>query len=150
MKRILRLMGVTLLEIMLVLAIAAMVIVMSIRYYSSATTSQQTNNVVGQVQAITAAMDNLAVGRPEGYKDISTAAGGDLYKVVGEANMTAPWGVKYDVPTPTSATEFTITLGSVPDAVCASLNSKVKTTTHFKDTSGCASNTLTIDYDSTK
>ncbi len=45
MKR-LSVLGVTLLEIMLVLAIAAMVVVMSIRYYQAARASQQANDVL--------------------------------------------------------------------------------------------------------
>lgn len=144
MKRMTHAMGVTLLEIMLVLAIAAMVIVMSIRYYSSATTSQQTNNVVGQVQAITAAMDNLAVGSSNGYTDIKDT---DVEKLVGATNMTAPWGTKYTIEGQTN-TEFTIGLKGVPTGVCASLNTKIKTTTHFKTSSTCSAGELKIDYDS--
>jgi len=41
-----RMSGVTLLEIMLVLAVAAMVIVMSIRYYRNATNSQNSNVII--------------------------------------------------------------------------------------------------------
>lgn len=47
--------GVTLLEIMLVLAIAAMVIVMSIRYYQQASSNQRVASVVDMVTGIIAA-----------------------------------------------------------------------------------------------
>ena len=61
MKRFAKsMLGVTLLEIMLVLAIAAMIIVMSVRYYQSASASQQVNAVLQQIQGITAAADGLA------------------------------------------------------------------------------------------
>jgi type II secretory pathway component PulJ len=40
--------GVTLLEIMLVLAVAAMIIIMSVRYYESANSSQQANATLQQ------------------------------------------------------------------------------------------------------
>lgn len=60
MKSLSRSAGVTLLEIMLVLAIAAMIIVMSVRYYQSASSSQQATAAFAQVQAITAAADTLA------------------------------------------------------------------------------------------
>ena len=44
--------GATLLEVMLVLAVAAMVIVMSIRYYKNAQNSQNVNAILAQIQAI--------------------------------------------------------------------------------------------------
>ena len=44
--------GATLLEIMLVLAIAAMIIVMSVRYYQSAQMSSQANAFVAQVRVL--------------------------------------------------------------------------------------------------
>jgi len=52
--------GVTLLEIMLVLAVAAMVIVMSIRYYRGASNNRAANDTIEQIQAIATAMDSLA------------------------------------------------------------------------------------------
>ena len=66
--------GVTLLEVLLVLAIAAMIIVMSIRYYQSASTSQQVNMTMEEIQAITAAADNLAIGSGSYQTGISSAA----------------------------------------------------------------------------
>ena len=73
MKRSLSsILGVTLLEIMLVLAIAAMIIVMSIRYYQSANASSQANALMQQIQAITAAADNIAQGAGGVYSTIST------------------------------------------------------------------------------
>lgn len=53
-------MGVTLLEIMLVLAIAALVIVMSIRFYSSASNSQKVNAMVTIASALNSAAEACA------------------------------------------------------------------------------------------
>ena len=60
MKLALQSKGVTLLEIMLVLAIAAIIIVMSVRYYQSTTNAQQAHAFIAQMQAIQAALDQTA------------------------------------------------------------------------------------------
>ena len=52
--------GVTLLEIMLVLAIAVMIIVISVRYYQAASASQQANTFLAQLYAIQTVADQLA------------------------------------------------------------------------------------------
>ena len=75
--------GVTLLEIMLVLAIAAMIIVMSVRYYQSTTNAQQANAFVAQMQAIAAAMDQLAEST-HSYKNIQEA---ELTALVGDKGL---------------------------------------------------------------
>src|SRR5690348_8673772 len=88
MKRLSSLLGVTLLEIMLVLAIAAMVIVMSVRYYQSASSSQQTNAVLSQIQAITAAADSLA----QGTGTYSAATTSNITALMPANGMVPPWG----------------------------------------------------------
>ena len=62
MKKFVKTAGVTLLEVMLVLAIAAMIIVMSVRYYQSTNAANQANTVVQQITSIVAAADSLSVG----------------------------------------------------------------------------------------
>jgi prepilin-type N-terminal cleavage/methylation domain-containing protein len=64
--------GVTLLEIMLVLAIASMVILMSVRYYKAATQSQSATSILATIQAISGAADRLA-GSGQGYTTVTTA-----------------------------------------------------------------------------
>src|SRR5438128_3196775 len=78
--------GVTLLEIMLVLAIAAMIIVMSIRYYQSAGSSNQANAVLQQIQAITAMADNLA----QTNGSYSSVSNGTLDPLLPGNSFTAP------------------------------------------------------------
>lgn len=115
--------GVTLLEIMLVLAIASMVIVMSIRYYNSATASQNANAVMEQIQAITAASDSIAQGS-NGY----TSAGLSntvLQPLLPTNGLTTPWNTTIVVAA-ASATTYTVTIPSTPPAVCAILNTKLK------------------------
>jgi type II secretory pathway pseudopilin PulG len=82
-------MGVTLLEIMLVLAIAAMIIVMSVRYYQGASANQQANAFVSQVQAITAGVENLTLGGGKSYSSVQTT---DLTPLLGNNAFNTPWG----------------------------------------------------------
>ena len=57
-KTVKSMLGVTLLEIMLVLAIAALVIVMSIRFYQSAADSNKVNAGLNTIQGVVAAAES--------------------------------------------------------------------------------------------
>lgn len=147
MKRLSRMQGVTLLEIMLVLAIAAMVIVMSVRYYQSATESQQTNAVMQQILAITAAADNLAQGDGT-YKQATTA---NITAIVGENNLKTPWGSSFTItPDATAGANYVVELTKLPAGVCTSLKTKLATMkgSRFNSTaSTCTSaNASTLKY----
>lgn len=62
MKRAFKsMLGVTLLEIMLVLAVAAFILVMSIRYYQAAQTNTSVQEVEGAITSIDAAASNIAL-----------------------------------------------------------------------------------------
>lgn len=141
MKRFGRAMlGVTLLEILLVLAIAAMIIVMSVRYYQSATSSQQANSTMQQIQAITAAADGLAQSTG------SYSAGGvttpTVQALVPQNSMTTPWGTSITVPTAT-ATTYTVTIPAVPSAVCPLIVSKLQANNHYATTATCTASAPT-------
>src|SRR3990167_9644757 len=88
MRKYASMLGVTLLEIMLVLAVAAMIIVMSVRYYQSASASEQANSMLEMVQAITAAADGIA--QPAGsYSGATTAA---ISPMMPNQSMKTVWG----------------------------------------------------------
>jgi len=132
MKKTMKVMsGVTLLEIMLVLAIAAMIIVMSIRYYQSASASQQANQVMEQIQAISAAADSLSQATGT-YSGITTST---IAPLLGTNGLALPWGgtLAYAYSSP----GYTITLGSVPASVCALLQARVVINKHFTASGGC-------------
>lgn len=118
--------GVTLLEVMLVLAIAAMIIVMSVRYYQSASSSQQANTVLQQVQGIVAAADNLAQAKGS-YSSVTSAL---LVTQLPGGSLTTPWGETISV-SGFSQTTFLIDLQNVPSGVCPLLYSKLATNNHF-------------------
>ncbi|TAK78692.1 MAG: hypothetical protein EPO11_01035 [Gammaproteobacteria bacterium] len=81
--------GVTLLEIMLVLAIASLIIVMSVRYYQSANQNSQANTFVSQVGAITAALENLT----QGTGSYNSVTADQLQALLPANTLTGtPWG----------------------------------------------------------
>ncbi len=120
MKRTLRTMlGVTLLEIMLVLAIASMVIVMSIKYYQSATSSQQANAVLAQIQSIQAAADSISQGAG-GYSTVTSAT---LAALLPKNGLISPWNGT--ITFAGSATSYLLTLGTMPASICPIIKVKL-------------------------
>jgi len=134
--------GVTLLEIMLVLAIAAMIIVMSIRYYQSATNNQQANTVLEAIQAITAAADTLA--QATGSYVQSNVSSSTIGSIVPTNTMTTPWGTAMTVTSATGTT-YVVTLSQTPKTVCQLLNARLAANNHY---SGVTANACdaTADY----
>lgn len=112
--------GVTLLEIMLVLAIAGMIIVMSVRYYQSATDSSQANSVVQQIQAVIAAEETI-VATAGAYAGGTDAALTDLLPRNG---LVLPWGGNMGV---TGGTSVGITLPGARAGICANVEAKLRT-----------------------
>lgn len=132
--------GVTLLEIMLVLAIAAMIIVMSIRYYQSANSSQQANSFIEQLQAVAAAAENFVQAKGT-YSGVESS----VSALLPSSGFNQPWGGKFSVSGTTSG--FTITpSGNVPNAVCRLVESKLSVSDNWSVSGSCTS----IVYDATK
>lgn len=134
-KRLQTIFGVTLLEILLVLAIAAMVLVMSVRYYQSASQSQQVNTLLQMLQGITAAAESLSVGSGS-YNAITSAS---LITILpgGSAAFNLPWGgtISYAA----SITGFNLTFSRAPGAgVCTLLTKKVEGMVNYTLRAGCA------------
>jgi type II secretory pathway pseudopilin PulG len=127
--------GVTLLEIMLVLAIAAMVIVMSIRYYQSATSSQQANAALQQIQAVTAAIDSIAQGA--GGYTTSNIASPNVLPLLPKNGLTTPWNSQITIGAPSSPTTYEVTVKSTPAAVCPILKAKLAVNSHYSGFSAC-------------
>jgi type II secretory pathway pseudopilin PulG len=122
MKRVIKsILGVTLLEIMLVLAIASMIILMSVRYYKSATASQQATALLEQIQVITAAGDSLALGST-GYSAVTTA---NLQNALGgSTQLNTPWGAI--TVSASTATTYTIAFpATLPTDVCTSVETQL-------------------------
>ncbi len=124
--------GVTLLEIMLVLAIAAMVITMSVKYYAVANNSAHLNDAVEQIQSIAAAADGIA-SQTGSYSSASSSAG--LSTVLPTGWQILPWGAKLTVSG--TATSMVITVPAVPYAICSTFNSRITSNPHFTEAGAC-------------
>ena len=139
--------GVTLLEIMLVLAIAAMVIVMSVRYYQSATASQQANSALQLIQGIAAAADGLAQGKGSYSGEVTTAS---ITALMPGGIMKAPWGGVISI-TGSSASTYSISIASMPAAVCSQVKSRLEGNPKYKNIATCGTSAaaFTYTYDAT-
>jgi type II secretory pathway pseudopilin PulG len=125
--------GVTLLEIMLVLAVASMVIVMSIRYYQNAQNSENTNIIMEEIQNIGAAADNLGQGGGS-YSAVSQAA---VKSIAGSSNMLTPYGGTISING--TGSSYSVTIPAMPSPVCTSLAAKLAANSKFTGVTGCNS-----------
>jgi type II secretory pathway pseudopilin PulG len=131
--------GVTLLEVMLVLAIAAMIIVMSVRYYQSANASQQTNSILAQITAIVSAADSLSQSTGS-YAGVTTTT---ITSVVPANSMTTPWGT--DITISAQATSsFTVQIPTVPTNVCPLMVARLQANAHFTNITACGNAPTTV------
>ena len=110
--------GVTLLEVMLVLVIISTVIVMSMRYYSNASASSQAESILGTLQAIGAAADSYAVGSTSGYTGFAAT---NL-----PTNLSGQWGV-IALSGTASATGFSVSFPTVNNSTCLALKNLMAT-----------------------
>lgn len=144
MKRFIKsMLGVTLLEIMLVLAIAAMIIVMSVRYYQSASSNQQANSLLQQLQAVTATADGMAQSANT-YSGVTTST---VKTMMPNQNITTPFGTDLSIGGGTST--YTVSATGIPTAVCNQIMPRLKTNAKFTGVT-CSGGSLSYTYDSSK
>lgn len=130
--------GVTLLEIMLVLAIAAMIIVMSVRYYQSANITQQANAFLSQVQAISSAMNAMS----QSTGTFSGLSNSSIEHILPPNGLIPPWGGGQLTVAGTS-TGFTITT-TIPEGVCDLVERQLTASANY-EVNGCATITYTLN-----
>lgn len=146
-----KMLGVTLLEVLLVLAVAALIIIVSIRYYSSATASQQATTMQGMIASITAAADNLAVS--SGSYQAAGVNTASITPLMPNQNLKTPWNTDVTI-TGATATTYTVTIPGTPPAVCPLLLPKINGTAddHYSSTTTCstaAATSVVYTYSST-
>lgn len=137
----LKIAGVTLLEILLVLAISASIIVMSVRYYGSATASLQANSTIEQIQALTATIDNYTAGIS--YASISTAF---VENLMPNHSLHTSWGTKISIDG-VKPSSYNVTLPQTPRAICTLIRTKLESNNHYKVTTPpCGTSTVAADF----
>lgn len=135
--------GATLLEIMLVLSIIALIILMSVRYYQATSNASQTEQVMSQIQALTASADNLAMGASGGYSNATTS---NITALSGASVLVSPWGGTVTV-TGQTPTTYEVSIPHAPSAVCTNVTNKLKTNTKYTGLS--CSGGLSYTYNTT-
>lgn len=133
--------GVTLLEILLVLSISAAIIISSVRYYESATFSLNANNSLEQIQAITAAIDHFSAGTFT-YDGLTTTT---LAALLPSRALSTSWGTDITVSASDSVS-YSIVFPAMPAKVCPLVFSKLETNNHYQITSPCKTTASDFTY----
>lgn len=130
--------GVSLIELMLALAIIAIILVIATRYFARANLSQQVNNATDQVMGVRAAANSylsdkagsgasatLSMGNlvtagylPESYKGASATAGAGVNPWNGDISVTLAKG------------QYAIVVTGIPAAACPLLKEKLSGNTN--------------------
>jgi len=145
-KSIRYMLGATLLEVMLVLAIIGLIILMSVRYYQSASTSNQVEAVLEAVQSITATAENIGGPGTPGYT-ASQITASSLKGVGGTTILNGPFGGIISVTGVTSST-YTVTIPNVVAQPCTGASVKLKASNTKYTGFSCAGTALSYTYNS--
>lgn len=130
MKRFQQL-GIGLLELMLSLAIIAILLIMATRYYQTTKQAQEVNDAVSLVNSVISAMTNYRTDHPKDYKTASIdldalTQDGYLPSSLGAAAVASPWrtavnGLKFG-----AQNEVFVTIKEVPSGACNQLAGRLK------------------------
>lgn len=121
--------GIGLLELMLALAVIAVVVMMSVRYYETARRAQNVNTAITQIRGIVQASTQWVATQYD-YATGPTAPI-TLDKLIqgnylpSQFKSTNPWNGSITVAPASDVTQVTITLTNVPVGVCNSLATKI-------------------------
>lgn len=135
--------GVTLLEIMLVLAIAAMIVVMSIRYYQSASLNQKVASAMDNITGIVAAGESVY----NSTNTLASASSAITAYLPGNKLPASPWGGTFAIQSP-GPTSFNINVPGATAAACAQLTNL--SSQNAKLTGASCTNGFTVTFDVTK
>ncbi len=132
--------GIGLLELMLSLAIIAILLVMAIRYYQSASNSQKVTQALDMFNAVKSGAKNyFTTTHSVNVSMSSLVSGGYLpssYLDKGSTTSSAhvsPWGTAFTITgsgggTGGSGVQFTVTMDAVPLDSCTQIVSRIKGT----------------------
>jgi len=139
--------GIGLLELMLALAIIAVLIIMATRYYQSTSRNQKVAEAVTQVNALIAASSNWKIGR-SAFTGITYAklyAQGLLPKEMKTDTTATPWGTKISVAS-TAGNSFDMSFEGLDSADCEALAGRFTESANITTTATCASGKVVFTY----
>lgn len=151
--------GIGLLELMLSLAIIAVLLIMATRYYSSASASQKIQAAVDQINATRSAVQNAAAGISTssssatigdlvaaGYLPLSFVAGvSNASAAAGMSSGVTPWGGSISIGNFSTKT-FDITMDTPNSQTCTAVQNKINATAAQGSAASCSDSTLTVTY----
>lgn len=143
--------GYSLIELMLALAIIAVMLVIATRYYSTTSSSQKVNAGVNMLQVVINASEDIK-NTTNSYKSIGKIQDlidqGLVPKNFSDTNIN-PWGGGINATSGTD-TNFALTLTNVPLEDCLSLAEIMQQKgASFDKATSCKSNTYTANYPAT-
>lgn len=129
--------GIGLLELMLSLAIIAILLIMATRYFTSANTNQQVSNATDMFNGVRASVnsyysDNGPAAQAPTLSGLVTA--GYLPSSYG-GSTSSPWGTAMSIPSATAG-HFSVQMSSVPASACAMLIARLGQTINTASASG--------------
>ncbi len=118
--------GIGLLELMLALAIIAILLVMATRYFLVTSRSEQVNRMTSQIKSVDAAASKWKSGKSDytgmtmqDLINMGLIATGDLN--AGQTLLLTPWGTTGNVSVVEGNLQYTITYANLPSWACSSL-----------------------------
>lgn len=137
--------GIGLLELMLSLAIIAVLLIMATRYYSSAHSNQQISQAVDQFTSIAGAVRNWRVDNP--FEAVSGLTVGKLntdgYLPSSITSTSNPWRGSTTLKNQGGA-KFTIEMTNVPAETCDKLETRLQGS--FDPNATCNGTTMTGEF----
>lgn len=141
--------GIGLLELMLALAIIAVLLIMATRYYQSTSQSQKVNQAASDVQAIIAGFANFRAGDPTGTFTIDDLSGflpaswTTSPATIATAN---PWGKAYTAAPGANSTTVEISVDGMPTTACDALKALTKVNTVGATGGSCSGGKFTGEF----
>ena len=135
--------GVTLLESLLVLAVVAIIIALSVRYYQSVTLRSAVNRFMLQLNTIHEAMSGLAAST-NSYAGITT---NDLATALPPNGLKTPWGNVITLPTSEVGYYRLQITRCLPYSACLLLVSVLSSNTHYTMNKGVSLKQYNCTYE---
>jgi len=132
--------GATLLEILLVLAVIATVIILSVRYYQGAQASLEEQRLFAKIDAIKSAID-FSVAREKSYANVNINRIAHLLPADAFSNE---FGGAVTFTSVTKAS-YSIQHTKIPTALCARIKPVLEESSHYSSVI-CAASPLKITY----
>lgn len=141
--------GIGLLELMLSLAIIAILLIMATRYYQSASDQNKRNQAVDMFAAVNGAVEAYKIDNSLSTPPTITSLASDGYLPPSySASSTAnPWGGEIKITITPASGSFTVEMDDVPAGSCQAVGTRVNSTiaqTGATDAASCPKDGTTV------